>query len=187
MFYFYRESDDNLENLKDFLSSDAEIETKFYKKIPDDFMSELVPSTIIVFDDLIPIFLNDKNMIELLYSFATCHIRHLKLYCFFVSQTISVLKKNNKLHDCISQSNFIICFRNVTEGKSLKRYLNNYILPLKDGRSPYEIYEKMIMTKKYSYLILAIGSGLTKNGAWSNILMSSPGPLLNFNDSDNDE
>lgn len=186
--YFYREEDSNIQELKAFFGTIENVDVKFLKKLPEDLLSITLPnSTVIVFDDHENYFSNDKQYAELLFSLASVHVHHRGLICFFVVQTIGILKKQHKLNNSFSQSTHVIFFRNAHEGKALKRYMNNFSLKLKGGVTVFDVFERFIQKKKFSYLLLCVSPRCDYNTAFSNILMSSDGPMLSFHESDNSD
>ena len=184
--YCSKEEEEGLSDLKSHFELKG-TDARFLKKIPSDLLSMIIPSaTVIVFDDFLPAFSSDRALNNLLFSLATIHVRHRSIFLFFASQSTEILKKSHKLNLCVSQSTHYVCFRTLTEGKTLKRFLSNFSLNLKDDVTLSEVYDRHIMTRQYSYLILSVGPGCPRNSAYSNILVNEPGFMLTFDKSDDE-
>lgn len=178
--------EDTVADLKSYFEMDDSLDARFFKKVPQDLLSLVLPgSTCIVFDDMLPAFMGDKSLIDLLFRLSSIYVRHRKLYIFFCSQSSDILKKSHKLNLSISQSSHYILFRTLSESKTLKRFFSNFSLNLKHDLA--EIFENYIMTKQFGYLVLSVGPQCPRNSAYSNILLSEPGFMLSFDKSDDEE
>ena len=177
--------EDTVADLKSHFEKDDSMDARFFRKVPQDLMSLVLPGSCLIFDDMLPLFMGDKTLIDLLFRLASIYVRHKKLYIFFCSQSNEVLKKSHKLNLAISQSSHYVLFRTLSESKTLKRFFSNFSLNLKQDLA--EIFENYIMTKQFGYLVLSIGPLCPRNSAYSNILLSEPGFMLSFDKSDDEE
>lgn len=188
IWYIYREEDQNIKKLKDEFGKKKyeKLDIRFIKKLDVDLM-ELVPRRCaIVLDDQELEMTRSKSLQAMLHSAGSVYAHHKELWIFVLCQSVSVLKKNHKLHSAVSQSTHLLFFRNLLEGKSVCRYLSNLSIKLKGSLSLTDVYERYVQTKLYSYLLLLVSPRLSSTKALSNILLNADGPLLRFDDSDSE-
>ena len=186
--YFYREECESVRSLKNELSADDSIEAKFSKKIPGDFLDHVKPNaTILILDDFETYF-SEKANAELLYKISSIYCHHFFLHCFFLVQSISSLKKDSYCNKAVNQSSIFVFFKTSYDARSLKHYMGNFQLKLKGGLSVYECFEKYIQnSSRFSFLLLCVSPRFRKHSALTNFLMSSPGPLRTFHESDDSD
>lgn len=188
IFYFYRELDDNVISLKRaFKEQRSTIDFKFSTYIADDFVDTLPRNSIVCFDDMQELFEKSKELQRQLWALSSILCHHRQCYAFFISQSVQILRKNHKLNCIISQLSYVVLFRNILEGKSLRRFLNNLTIKMKSNMSLSDVYDKFIQNKKHSYLLICVSPRANKCTAFSNILLSEPGNMLSFHyQSDNE-
>ena len=189
IWYIYKEEDKNLKELKTEFKKKkyGKLDIRFIKKLEVDLMETVGEHTVVVIDDQEFEMSRSKSLQGMLHSAGSVFAHHKNLWIFVLLQSVSVLKKNHKLHGAVSQSTHMIFFRNLLEGRSICRYLSNLSIKLKGGISLSEVFERYIQTKVYSYLLLLVSPRMSQSKALSNILISSEGPLFRFDDSEEDE
>ena len=185
--YFFREEDETIRSLREHFDGVAGIDVKFAKKIPENLSALIIKNgTILVFDDFESYFSSKINS-ELLYSIASVWTSHLLLHTFFCVQSFNVLKKQSKAHPSFQNSTHVCFFKNNTEARALKRYMSNFSIPLKNGLSVWETYQKYVQKKPFAYLLLCISPRFARQTAYSNILHASKGHMMSFHDSSDSE
>ena len=186
IYYVYREEDANMAILRKEFSQKkySKMDIKFSKKLDENLISNIPKNIILICDDYEYEIVRSKTLQSMMYSAATVYAHHRQLWIFFVCQSVSVLKKNHKLNEIISQASDYIIFRNLTEHRSICRFLNNFSIKLKDGLRLSDVYSRYIQLKQFAYIYVSVSPRANQCTAYSDILMSSEGCMISYHDSD---
>lgn len=186
IWYFYREEDENIKKLrKEFEKSKySHLDIKFLKKVPVDMIENSMENLIVVWDDFEYELVTSKELQATLYSAATVYCHHKRQWWFVICQSVDVLKKAHKINNSISQATHYVFFRNLTQNKSICRFLNNFSIKLKGGQSLAEVFEKYVQSTIFAYLVICVSPRCKITTAFSNILLNSDGPMLAFHEDD---
>ena len=189
--YFYKESCESIQSLKDYLATQKSIQSTFSKKIPDDFLEfasfEKSGGNLVVFDDFYSDALTNETLREIWLKLATVYTHHHSLVCMVTIHSYEIFLKASKLNGILQSSSHLIFFKTTHDQKALKRIFSHYEIKLKNGGSLWGIYKQYVMSRRHAYLILCISQLCQRATAFSNVLLKNEGPLLSFHQTSSDE
>ena len=178
LIYIYNQDDENINTLKEQWGKKG----KFLTEIPMDLPEKLIPSkSCAVLDDLEDTLINDKEKQKLLKSMANVLIHHKKLVILITLQSYDIFYKRHPLNGCLQQATKLILFKSVNNFGSLKRWLNSYAVKLKAKQKLFDVYEYLVSSSAYNYVVIDLDQSMNNPLVYTNILYSDSRPFIVFN------
>lgn len=177
LIYIYNQDDENIKTLKDEWGKKG----KFMHEIPMDLPEKMIPAkSCAVWDDLEDVITSDKEKGKLLRSMANVLIHHRQLILIITLQSYDIFYKRHPLNGCLQQSTKLILFKSINNFGSLKRWLNSYAVKLKAKQKLFDVYEYLVGSSSYNYVVIDLDQSMNNAQVYTNILYSDPRPFIVF-------
>lgn len=187
MIWFYQEECDAVIKTKNFLSTQKDIKSLFLRKIPEeDFIDQVgidKNSTVIIVDDFAPQIGSNEKLREILLLMSQIWVHHHGIILMYSTQSFEMFLKSSKLNPMLNNSTHLVLFKTTHEARSLRRYLKNYLVPVKGDASLWSLFEKHVQSQQYQSMVICISTHVKRPTVFTNVMMSQPGPVLSFHDS----
>ena len=157
--------------MKKFLSTQKDIKSLFLKKIPEEDFIETVGidknSTVILIDDFAPQAASNEALRNTLLHMSQVWIHHHGMVVLYSTQSYEMFLKSSKLNALLNNSTHLVLFKSLHEAKSLRRYLNSYLIKVKGDASLWSLFEKYVQSKQYKFMVICIQCLLNKRKGFS--------------------
>jgi len=189
--WFYQEECDAVIKTKKFLSTEKDIKSLFLRKMPEEDFIEQVGidknSTVIIVDDFAPQTGSNEKLREILLVMSQIWVHHYGIILMYSTQSFEMFLKSSKLNPMLNNSTHLILFKTSHEARSLRRYLKNYLIPVKGDASLWTLFEKHVQSQQYQCMVICISTHMKRPTVFTNVMMSQPGPVLSFHESSESE
>lgn len=189
--WFYQEECDAVMKTKNFLSTQKDIKSVFLRKIPEEDFIDTIGidknSTVIIVDDFAPQTGSNEKLRDILLLMSQIWVHHYGIILLYSTQSFEMFLKSSKLNPMLNNSTHLVLFKTTHEARSLRRYLKNYLVPVKGDASLWSLFEKHVQTQQYQSMVICISSHVKRPTVFTNVMMSQPGPVLSFHQSSESE